>query len=639
MDSDENSPILLNLDTSFQTPLTSQENKIRKQRKINIGEKQWSRKHLKNTSKYSNLYEELLENGNESDYLICKICKKPVYKKNWRLISEHYKVHFVGNSVEKLKADYKHKITCAALKGKPFRFFETEEFHGIVTAFGQLCVAHANIGILCESRSVTPSPNGIAQAVRDRATGIDQQNEYKGLVERIKISGAICYDFGKNKRDYFVITAHVITENFLLRPFIIHFGEWSGSAKTRKAVTDYTHNLLIKKGAASSENVTQIGRTTDEGQNVISGGEERSLHVRCLCHILATIARRTTEPYHGSRLSAAEKRQLNQFSDQLKELSKFVTTAKNIPKIDDMAGSFLLESVCTRWLTNHIMSRAFHEGIDKIKEAVARHGDDSLKADFVALAVFKDDFEAYTGIFEAFSMAVAKLEAAKSPTINLVLPVLAQLELHLQRCSDNQMEEHSLQRTLARSALSCLARKIERSVNRKIVGAAAYLDPNILRKMESISEKVPRWSLNDCKGSVRHLVTQLELWDRRCTGGGSATEIILENDVFAEFASSPPVSNLENEMRLHENMPCTKVVDVLEFWRKQTVMPNLKRLAQKILCIPASSAHAERAFSHLRRLKTDFTRNNMTEKTISSIICCGSLNHFGVFADTDQIIS
>ncbi|KAL3075261.1 hypothetical protein niasHT_033835 [Heterodera trifolii] len=387
MDSDENSPILLNLDTSFQTPLTSQENKIRKQRKINIGEKQWSRKPLKNTSKYSNLYKELLENGNESDYLICKICKKPVYKKNWRLISEHYKVHFVGNSVEKLKADYKHKITCAALKGKPFRFFETEEFHGIVTAFGQLCVAHANIGILCESRSVTPSPNGIAQTVRDRATSMDQQQEYKGLVERIKVSGAICYDFGKNKRDYFVITAHVITENL------------------------------------------------------------------------------------------------------------------------------------------------------------------------------------------------------------------------------------------------------------KIVGAAAYLDPNILRKMESISEKVPRWSLNDCKGSVRHLVTQLELWDRRCTGGGSATEIILENDVFAEFASSPPVSNLENEMRLHENMPCTKVVDVLEFWRKQTVMPNLKRLAQKILCIPASSAHAERAFSHLRRLKTDFTRNNMTEKTISSIICCGSLNHFGVFADTDQIIS
>ncbi|KAL3080067.1 hypothetical protein niasHT_034625 [Heterodera trifolii] len=442
---DETGQLRLSQDTSFQTPLTSQENKIRKQRKINIGEKQWSRKPLKNTSKYSNLYEELLENGNESDYLICKICKKPVYKKNWRLISEHYKVHFVGNSVEKLKADYKHKITCAALKGKPFRFFETEEFHGIVTAFGQLCVAHANIGILCESRSVTPSPNGIAQAVRDRATGIDQQNEYKGLVERIKIFS-------------------------LLRPFIIHFGEWSGSAKTRKAVTDYTHNLLIKKGAASSENVTQIGRTTDEGQNVISGGEERFLHVRCLCHILATIARRTTEPYHGSRLSAAEKRQLNQFSDQLKELSKFVTTAKNIPKIDDMAGSFLLESVCTRWLTNHIMSRAFHEGIEKIKEAVARHGDDSLKADFVALAVFKDDFEAYTGIFEAFSMAVAKLEAAKSPTINLVLPVLAQLELHLQRCSDNQMEEHSLQRTLARSALSCLARKIERSVNRKILG-------------------------------------------------------------------------------------------------------------------------------------------------------------------------
>ncbi|KAL3081808.1 hypothetical protein niasHT_033999 [Heterodera trifolii] len=474
---------------------------------------------MKTVSKYSCAFEELLEDGKASEFLVCKICERSFQKKCWRSISGHYQWHFGGYDIDKLKSDYKNQITCAALKGNPFRFFESEEFHQIVTAYGKLCVAHEKVGTLCESRSVTPSRIGIAQAVRDRATGREEQQKYKGLLERIKISGAICYDFGKNKRDYFVIIAHVLT------------------------------NIC----AAACETVTQIGRTTDEGQNMLSGGEERFLHVRCLCHVLATIARRTTDPYHGSRLSVAEKRQLNQFSDQLKELSKFVTTAKNIPQIDDFAGSFLLESVCTRWLTNHMMCRAFHEGIDKIKEAVAQHGDYSLKADLAALSVFKEDFEAYTGIFEAFSLAVAKLEVAKSPTINLVLPVLAKLELHIQRCSDDQGEEHSLQRALARSALSCLARKIERSLNRKIVCAAAYLGPNILRKMESISKKVPRWSLNE--GYVRHLVTQLELWDRRCTGGGSATEIILENDVFAEFASSPPVSSLENEMRLYETMP------------------------------------------------------------------------------------
>ncbi|KAL3102838.1 hypothetical protein niasHT_027736 [Heterodera trifolii] len=637
MDSDGNSPIVINLDSYCRTPLTSQENKTyERARKINLKEKQWSRKPMKTVSKYSCAFEELLEDGKASEFLVCKICERSFQKKCWRSISGHYQWHFGGYDIDKLKSDYKNQITCAALKGNPFRFFESEEFHQIVTAYGKLCVAHEKVGTLCQSRSVTPSRIGIAQAVRDRATGREEQQEYKGLLERIKISGAICYDFGKNKRDYFVITAHVLTENFLLRPFIINFGEWSGSKKTRKTVTEFIHNLLIKKGAAACETVTQIGRTTDEGQNMLSGGEERFLHVRCLCHVLATIARRTTDPYHGSRLSVAEKRQLNQFSDQLKELSKFVTTAKNIPQIDDIAGSFLLESVCTRWLTNHMMCRAFHEGIDKIKEAVAQHGDDSLKADLAALSVFKEDFEAYTGIFEAFSLAVAKLEVAKSPTINLVLPVLAKLELHIQRCSDDQGEEHSLQRALARSALSCLARKIERSVNRKIVCAAAYLDPNILRKMESISKKVPRWPLNE--GSVRHLVTQLELWDRRCTGGGSATEIILENDVFAEFASSPPVSSLENEMRLYETMPCTKIVDLLEFWREQKLVPNLKRLAQKILCIPASSAHAERAFSHLRRLKTDFTRCNMAEETISAIICCGSLNHLKAFDDTDHML-
>ncbi|KAL3079558.1 hypothetical protein niasHT_037120 [Heterodera trifolii] len=358
MDSDENSPIVINLDSYCRTPLTSQENKTyERARKINLKEKQWSRKPMKTVSKYSCAFEELLEDGKASEFLVCKIFG--------RIPSNRY----------------------------------------------SLCVAHEKVGTLCESRTVTPSRIGIAQAVRDRATGREEQQEYKGLLERIKISGAICYDFGKNKRE------HVLTENFLLRPFIVHFGEWSGSEKTRKTVTKYIHDLLIKKGAASGENVTQIGRTTDEGQNVLSGGEERFLHVRCLCHVLATIARRTTDPYHGSRLSVAEKRQLNQFSDQLKELSKFVTTAKNIPQIDDIAGSFLLESVCTRWLTNHMMCREFHEGIDKIKEAVAQHGDDSLKADLAALSV------------------------AKSPTINLVLPVLAKFELHIQLCSDDQGEE------------------------------------------------------------------------------------------------------------------------------------------------------------------------------------------------------
>ncbi|KAL3087269.1 hypothetical protein niasHT_020532 [Heterodera trifolii] len=521
MDSDGNSPIVINLDSYCRTPLTSQENKTyERARKINLKEKQWSRKPMKTVSKYSCAFEELLEDGKASEFLVCKI---------WVI---HYQWHFGGYDIDKLKSDYKNQITCAALKGNPFRFFESEEFHQIVTAYGKLCVAHEKVGTLCESGSVTPSRIGIAQAVRDRATGREEQQEYKGLLERIKFP---------------VLSATILAKTrgtiSLLRPFIINFGEWSGSEKTRKTVTEFIHNLLIKKGAAACETVTQIGRTTDEGQNMLSGGE----------------------------------------------------------------------------------------GV-----LVAQHGDDSLKADLAALSVFKEDFEAYTGIFEAFSLAVAKLEVAKSPTINLVLPVLAKLELHIQRCSDDQGEEHSLQRALARSALSCLARKIERSVNRKIVCAAAYLDPNILRKMESISKKVPRWSLNE--GSVRHLVTQLELWDRRCTGGGSATEIILENDVFAEFASSPPVSSLENEMRLYETMPCTKIVDLLEFWREQKFMPNLKRLAQKILCIPASSAHAERAFSHLRRLKTDFTRCNMAEETISAIICCGSLNHLKVFDDTDHML-
>ncbi|KAL3107043.1 hypothetical protein niasHT_019439 [Heterodera trifolii] len=118
----------------------------------------------------------------------------------------------------------------------------------------------------------------------------------------------------------------------------------------------------------------------------------------------------------------------------------------------------------------------------------------------------------------------------------------------------------------------------------------------------------------------------------------SVTENILENDVFAEFASSPPVSSLEKgnaTLRDYAMHPNRRFVGILA---SKKFMPNLKRLAEKILCILASSAHAERAFSHLRRLKTDFRRCNMAEETISAIICCGSLNHFKAFDDTDHML-
>jgi hypothetical protein len=60
----------------------------------------------------------------------------------------------------------------------------------------------------------------------------------------------------------------------------------------------------------------------------------------------------------------------------------------------------------------------------------------------------------------------------------------------------------------------------------------------------------------------------------------------------------------------------------------------LRHLALKLLAIPASSAHSERAFSKLRLLRSSF-RKSLGNKTISRIICLGSLD-FDIFEIDDD---
>jgi len=58
--------------------------------------------------------------------------------------------------------------------------------------------------------------------------------------------------------------------------------------------------------------------------------------------------------------------------------------------------------------------------------------------------------------------------------------------------------------------------------------------------------------------------------------------------------------------------------DVLRFWSRDQLFPTIKQLIPKILCIPASSANAERVYSCVGRQLTS-KRANLSKNKVRKV--------------------
>ena len=68
---------------------------------------------------------------------------------------------------------------------------------------------------------------------------------------------------------------------------------------------------------------------------------------------------------------------------------------------------------------------------------------------------------------------------------------------------------------------------------------------------------------------------------------------------FSDWADTgSPSTTQDDELEQYLNQDCGVVDDVALYWRTEgSKYPRLQRIAEKILCIPASSAASERNFS------------------------------------------
>jgi len=82
-----------------------------------------------------------------------------------------------------------------------------------------------------------------------------------------------------------------------------------------------------------------------------------------------------------------------------------------------------------------------------------------------------------------------------------------------------------------------------------------------------------------------------------------------------------------NELAEYVNIKITKDVDMMEFWKdNRALLPQLFKVACRILCVPASSSASERVFSTAGRL-LEKRRTNLSPDSTNSLLFLHSNMH------------
>ncbi|CAG8498676.1 16909_t:CDS:2 [Racocetra fulgida] len=149
---------------------------------------------------------------------------------------------------------------------------------------------------------------------------------------------------------------------------------------------------------------------------------------------------------------------------------------------------------------------------------------------------------------------------------------------------------------------------------------ATLLDPR-LRKMTFANDDVHNHTIEECHSQLRQLMPLSEEYPISSNPTNISSNNMFKNIIFGESQNSQEsMDELDYYLDFRQTPAVSNDFDPLLWWKQQqSRFPNLSKLAQKYLGVPATSAPSERIFSDTRN-HISLRRSNLKLRLVSQIL-------------------
>lgn len=390
------------------------------------------------------------------------------------------------------------------------------------------------------------------------------------------------------------VTVHYIVENKLLER-VLAVKDFNFKQQTSANIKEMMCAVLQKYGLTSG--VDKCYFVTDRGRNIVRALADFN-RLDCVDHLINNILK-----------SATNKVQL--ITELLENCRKLVQFFKKSGTLQQHLKTTLKSEVATRWNSAYDMIQSILDNWHEINDALEN------RAEIRKIGCINQHLlRSLAKILKEFKVATNDLEKSTKPTIHKVFPNY----IILRELCALQFDDSDAIVDLKNNLLEQMD-KLWKPRIKSLHKAAVFLFPpwNTLQPFKEKDKEEVREYIDSIYAS----------FNQSSSFNMTPTTTASSNSRFARFEQPTPniyTQSFNDEVNRYiaENVIFDEHFDVLEWWNHHSkIYQNLFKIFKKVMCIPASSASSERAFS-MANLTFSQKRTNMGTEKLDSILVLNS---------------
>ncbi|XP_055082535.1 E3 SUMO-protein ligase ZBED1-like isoform X2 [Periophthalmus magnuspinnatus] len=395
----------------------------------------------------------------------------------------------------------------------------------------------------------------------------------------------------RNMDAYLGVTCHYLSDNFELSTILLGV-QYFPVTHTAAHITEAGSTMMAEWGIADKV----CAMVTDGARNIVESVNCLSIqNIHCFAHLLNHVVKKSiSQTSELDTMRSKARKIVGHFKSSCTAKKKLAITQSNM----GMPQVKLVQEVETRWNSTFAMFQRMYEQREPLGAALASLTSTSNLTSFSA-----EDYDAINQclkVLRPFNQATAELCGEARVLGSKVIPITKMLT-HAITVECNQMDD---------GVGAILATHLKNNVKEKMSGLekvtslslATILDPRFKEvafcSPSNAQAAVERLS-REC-ASLIELRTQGEVQPQPSPAPSDDNNLwaLLDSHVVAQQTSRASHSATEEIQRYLKEQHIPRCEDPLKYWESHKIQyPNLWRLAQKYLCIPASSVPCERIFS------------------------------------------